>query len=61
MESLTLGGEKLKPSDIADTENSTLHKMINVKNCLSGILQESKKNKDIIFVFGDLQDTPDNS
>jgi hypothetical protein len=39
----------------------SLQKMIAVKNQLKSIIREAKRNNDIIFVFGDLQDVPDNS
>ena len=32
-----------------------------VQNRLHDLLSDATKSKDVIFVFGDLQDTPDNS
>jgi len=55
------GGEKTQYSSRDVEESITLQKMIAVKNQLKSIIREAKRNNDIIFVFGDLQDVPDNS
>jgi hypothetical protein len=55
------GGEKLQPCDADVEENSILQRMTTVQNCLHDLLNDAIKSNDIIFVFGDLQDTPDNT
>jgi hypothetical protein len=55
------GGEKLQHCDDDAEENSILQRMATVKNCLHDLLSDAIKSNDIIFVLGDLQDTPDNT
>ena len=56
------GGEKYHTGsrDITN-EGTTLEKMDKVQTKIKGIIKEAKRNKDLLYVFGDLQDTPDSS
>ena len=55
------GGEKLHSCEDEAEEKKTLQHMTNVNNRLQLLLHDAIKSKDTIYVFGDLQDTPDNS
>jgi hypothetical protein len=42
-------------------ENETLQEMRSIQENIKDIIENAKKGKSIIFIYGDLQDTPDNS
>lgn len=46
--------------EIAD-ENTVLQKMRQLKRILTTIIKKATNVNELLFVFGDLQDTPDNS
>ena len=55
------GGTKLYNQNHADTEDVHLQKLSAVRDRILTIIRTAKDTNDIIYVFGDLQDTPDNS
>jgi hypothetical protein len=56
------GGENVQANPTQNIEENTiLDKMARVQKTITGIINEAKKNGDILYIFGDLQDTPDNS
>jgi len=42
-------------------ENEILQEMRSIQEIIKDIIENARKSKDIIFIYGDLQDTPDNS
>jgi hypothetical protein len=55
------GGEKLHPS-LEDIENNEmLQKMTKLQHAIKNIMRGIHKTDDILYIFGDLKDTPDNS
>jgi hypothetical protein len=55
------GGEKLPQSNRDTGENSVLQRMTNVREQTKNFIKMAKDNNNLVYVFGDLQDTPDNS
>jgi hypothetical protein len=55
------GKGRLHPENVNIEENSILQEMNSIKQCIIYLVKEASKAGDIVFVFGDLQDTPDNS
>jgi len=55
------GGEQLTFTNKDTEENSILQKMRSVQTNLKKCIHTAKQNNSLIFVFGDLQDAPDNS
>lgn len=55
------GEEKLKFNSREFEESDILQKMKGIQENLKKVLNTAKTNGDITYVFGDLQDTPDNS
>jgi len=45
----------------ATEENEKLQEMKSIQEIIKDIIENASKSKDIIFIYGDLQDAPDNS
>ena len=56
-----VGGEKLHQQDIENSEDCRIQKLAKTQEYLKTALTCASKSNDIVYVFGDLQDTPDNS
>ena len=54
-------GNTREPDDLANSENSKLTTMSALRDQLKAAIQRARRRSDLIFVFGDLQDTPDNT
>ncbi|MFN9982459.1 MAG: hypothetical protein ACK53Y_21205, partial [bacterium] len=55
------GGEKMHFSHEDFEESNVLQSMSTIQNHVKNLIQQSNAKKQLIFVFGDLQDTPDSS
>jgi len=47
--------------DSQDDENTVIQKMTTLKRLLKSIINKAKNKQELIYIFGDLQDTPDGS
>jgi len=54
-------GEKIHLNQERTKNDDTLQKMGKIKERIKSIIKTTLRSQDIIFIFGDLQDTPDNS
>jgi hypothetical protein len=55
------GGNKKQPNQDISKDDDTLKKMEFIKTSIKNIIENAVRAKDDVYIFGDLQDTPDNS
>jgi len=55
------GGERLTQNIEENNENTRLQQQYKIRDKLQTIIRKANKTNDIVFILGDLQDTPDNT
>jgi len=55
------GGGKSRINHNDFEENTALQKMSAIQDCIKNTIKNANRTDDIIYIFGDIQDTPDTS